>query len=116
MVPQSSNLDTLAVSPFVSSPEHKCLETYCQPRYLVVVVVVVIHKLQPFFSHTQIDSCYLNLVTAGKLHCLLTTLVSIMSFINAGNQHKLDYLYTYMVHIIYENNQTMQSVLQINVL
>ena len=77
MVPQSSNLDTLATSSFVSSPEHKCSETYCQPRYLVVVVVVI-HKLQPFFSHTQIDSCYLSLVTAGKLHCLLTTLVSIM--------------------------------------
>ena len=55
MVPQSSNLDTLATSSFVSSPEHKCSETYCQPRYLVVVVVVI-HKLQPFFSHTQIDS------------------------------------------------------------
>ena len=57
-----------------SSPELKFSENYCHSPGVVVFVVGSI-KLYPFFSHAVIDSCYLNFVATGDLHCLLTTLV-----------------------------------------
>ena len=67
------------------SPEHKYSENYCHSPGLVVVVVVICRqKLKPYFSytHTTIDSCYLNLVATGELCCLLTTLVMNSHFFN----------------------------------
>ena len=57
----------------VSLEEHKCAENYCHiPGVVIGVVFVVIcrQKLQPYFSHMLIDSCYLNLVATGKLRRL----------------------------------------------
>ena len=49
----SFNLDTLAPSPFVSSPEHKCSRTIASPGIVVVVVVDIVDINFNHTFHTQ---------------------------------------------------------------